>query len=272
MPENQSNEAPTQIFIPGVSAEGTPAERIRIHHVFILDASGSMKPLQKQTIAGFNEQVQNIRQLEQQHPNQEQLVTLAVFNGSPNIRFFDTSSISLQEITEADYSPNGSTNLYGTVGEVVTRLKNTLGNRCNQERVIITIMTDGENTDHSEWTQNRVAELLQQVQADYSWVVTFIGANINVTQAAQQLNIPVSNTAAYTASASSTRRAFAESARARSSYLMSMPALGEAATVWYLSADLSRGLDLTDATAAANAAAYVDDPTLRPISRRVPTP
>jgi hypothetical protein len=65
-----------------------------------LTPAGRWKPLQNQTITELQRAgVQNIRQLEQQHPNQEQLVTLAVSNGSPNIRFFDTSSVSPQEIT-----------------------------------------------------------------------------------------------------------------------------------------------------------------------------
>lgn len=247
MSDNTAEVLP-QIHIPGVS-DNTQGVRTNVHHVFILDASGSMRSLRRQTITGFNEQVQNIRQLEQQFPSQRNLVTLVVFNGRTEVRFFDSESDSLQEITEAAYDPSGSTRLYGSVGETVSRLKASLGDRCSQERVLITIMTDGENTDHdATWGQTATAEYLQQVQKDHNWVVTFIGANIDVASAAKSLNIPVSNTVAYTASEVGTRRAFAAAARGRTSYLMRSHGAGgqSMSNEAFYSADLARGLDLRD--------------------------
>ncbi len=260
MPENPSEPLP-QIHIPGVSDTGTPAERTNVHHVFILDASGSMKGLQQQTITGFNEQVQNIRQLEQQFPNQRNLVTLVVFNGTTDVRFFDTDSISLQQITEADYDPDGSTRLYGSVGETLTRLRDTLGDRCSSERVMITIMTDGaDNVRDPVWSQTTTAEFIQQVQKQFNWVVTFVGANIDVASAAQQLNIPISNTVAYTASVAGTRRAFAAVAEGRTGYMMRARSAAGGQSIntdAIYSADVSRGLDLRDADDnAADALAY----------------
>lgn len=255
MPENPSEPLP-QIHIPGVSDTGTPTERTNVHHVFILDASGSMKGLRQQTITGFNEQVQNIRQLEQQFPNQRNLVTLVVFNGTTDVRFFDTDSISLQQITEADYDPDGSTRLYGSVGETLTRLRDTLGDRCANERVMITIMTDGADNVHDQvWTQTTTAEFIQQVQKQYNWVVTYVGANIDVASAAQQLNIPISNTVAYTANAAGTRRAFAAVAEGRTGYMLRSHGAGRQRinTDAIFSADVSRGLDLRDADDAAAA-------------------
>lgn len=251
MPENPLEPLP-QIHVPGVSGDNAPGAQIVVHHVFILDASGSMRGLARQTISGFNEQVQNIRQLERDFPNQRNLVTLIVFNGRAEERFFDTGSESLREITDADYSPNGSTRLYATVGETLERLKNSLGERLATDRVIITIMTDGENTDHDDrWSQSTVREYIQQVQADHRWVVTFIGANINVEREAQLLGIPVSNTVAYTASAVGTEAVFRSASRARSAFTQRLASSGAggqsvSADAFY-SADLSRGLDLRDA-------------------------
>ncbi|RTL07699.1 VWA domain-containing protein [Candidatus Dependentiae bacterium] len=250
MPENLSEPLP-QIHIPGVSGTVSQEERTVVHHVFILDASGSMAHLQRQTIVGFNEQVQNIRQLEQQFPNQRNLVTLVVFNGTTDVRFFDTDSVSLQQITEADYQPDGSTRLYGSVGDTLTRLRDTLGDRCSTERVFITIMTDGaDNVRDNTWTQNTTAEFIQQVQKQYHWVVTFVGANIDVAHAAQQLNIPISNTVAYTASEAGTLRAFNAVSEGRTMYMARARSSGAGgqcvATDAIFSADLSRGLDLRD--------------------------
>lgn len=251
MPENPSEPLP-QIHIPGVSDNSTPSERTNVHHVFILDASGSMSGLRQQTITGFNEQVQNIRQLEQRFPNQRNLVTLVVFSGTTEVRFFDTDSISLQPITPADYNPDGSTRLYASVGEVLTRLRDTLGDRCSAERVMITIMTDGQDNVHdATWTQTTTAEFLQQVQKQYNWVVGFVGANIDVASAAQRLNIPISNTVAYTADAAGTTRAFEALVRGRTNYMTRSYGAGgqSVGTDMLYSASADRGLDLRDGAA-----------------------
>lgn len=236
-----------QIHVPGVSGVQSPAASVTVHHIFILDASGSMSGLRNQTISGFNEQVQNIRQLEQEFPSQRNLVTLIVFNGQAQERFFDVGSESLREITEADYAPHGSTRLYATVGETLERMKNSLGERLATDRVIVTIMTDGENTDHDpRWNQSALREYIQQLQADYRWVITFIGANIDVLQASRSLGIPISNTVAYTASAAGTQDVFRTLGEGRRRYMTSLSTRGSADMGYdaFYSADVSRGLDL----------------------------
>lgn len=247
MSENPLEPLP-QIHIPGVSAVPSPSAQITVHHVFILDASGSMASLRQNTINGFNEQVQEIRRLETDFPDQRNLVTLIFFNGQVTTRFFDTSSESLQEITEEDYRPNGSTRLYATVGETLERLKGHLGDRLASDRVVVTIITDGENTDQdARWTQIALREYIQQVQADHHWVVTFIGANIDVEATSRSLGIPMSNTLAYTASASGTQAVFRETGAARRRYASVLREAPESRSAdLYFTQDTARGLDLRE--------------------------
>ena len=93
------SESLPNIYIPGVSQE-TPITTTVAHHVFIIDGSGSMSSCRSATISGFNEQVQNIRQLGTRIPTQQNRVTLVVFNGVADVRYFDADVSSLQELTD----------------------------------------------------------------------------------------------------------------------------------------------------------------------------
>lgn len=243
------NEQLPQIFIPGVSSETPVSQPLIIHHVFIIDASGSMSGIKPSTITGFNEQVQNIRQLERANPTHVNKITLTFFSGENNTRFFDAPSSSLQELADDDYICAGSTRLYATVGEVLTRLKDGLTEeQLKNERVIVTIITDGEDNASGQagWSQHRLASCLAEWQKDHNWVITFIGANIDVTRISQDLFIPVSNTIAYSASTLSTGRAFAASNHARSSYV-TRAALGDLCSKGYFcSTSDNTGLDVRD--------------------------
>jgi len=253
MSDTQLDPLP-QIHIPGVSADAPPTPPTVVHHVFILDASGSMLRLRQSTITGFNEQVQNIRQLMRDLPNQSNYVTLVVFNGRAEERYFDIPADGIQEISEADYVPDGSTRLYGTVGQTLKHLEEHLGaERLRQERVVVTIITDGENTDHTEgWGQVSLRRYVEKLQQDHRWVITFIGTNINAAVEAESIGVPVSNTMQFTASSEGTRAMFAAAASARSSYMTRLSSLTpeqQAVTVdTFYSADRSKGLDLTGGT------------------------
>ena len=252
MPE----ETLPQIHIPGVSDQSaTPLHTSVVHHVFIMDSSGSMRPLRAATIVGFNEQVQNIRQLEQTMPEQQNRVTLVFFNGRITERLVNTSSDTLRELTEADYDPSGSTNLYGAIGRTLSKVKAELGSRIGTDRVIVTIQTDGENTDtDDQWNQSKTKEFIEQLQADHHWVVTFIGANIDVDHTSRSLGIPVSNAVSYSADLGGTRRMFQATSLARSAYLANTRGMGigEASVSSFYSPDETRSLDLRGASAVSS--------------------
>lgn len=53
----------------------------KIFNLIILDESGSMQSIKQPTIDGFNETVQTIKGIQQQHPEEEHYITLVTFNG-----------------------------------------------------------------------------------------------------------------------------------------------------------------------------------------------
>ena len=54
----------------------------KIYNLIILDASGSMYSIRNEAIAGVVETVQTIRTAQTDNPEQEQMLTLVVFNSN----------------------------------------------------------------------------------------------------------------------------------------------------------------------------------------------
>ena len=87
--------------------------------IAILDMSGSMQPLTKDTISGFNAYVQGLRESEN-----EVRLTLILFSNQSRTVFSHQNVKSVEELTDAVYSPNGGTALTDALGYAVESTKN----------------------------------------------------------------------------------------------------------------------------------------------------
>ena len=97
-------------------------------------------------------------------------------------------------------SPRGSTALLDAVGRAVTEFGETLAAMPEEERpgtVIVAIVTDGLENASKEWQGFQVKELVEQQQRDYSWVVTYLGANQDAISVAHHIGINPSAALTY---------------------------------------------------------------------------
>lgn len=184
-----------------------------IHRVIILDKSGSMSSIATQTIAGFNEQVQTLRSLEDKYPDQRYIITLVTFNHEIDTVLYARPVRDLQPLSPESYQPLGSTALNDAIGLTMTRIegegREELADKDNS--VVVTIFTDGlENDSKTEFKNTaRVAALIDRLQKSEQFTFTYVGANQDAIAVAKNLAIPVSNALNYSASESGTREAFA---------------------------------------------------------------
>ena len=90
--------------------------------------SSSMGDCLNETIIGFNKQMESFAKLQEQHPEQEFLISLSTFNSESKIQFEflkPSSSISLTQwsrwwhksVDQIQYSPSGITALYDVIGK-----------------------------------------------------------------------------------------------------------------------------------------------------------
>ena len=66
----------------------------KIYNLIVLDASGSMYSIRNEAIAGVVETIQTIRTAQEENADQEQMLSLVVFNGKHISAVYDRMPIT----------------------------------------------------------------------------------------------------------------------------------------------------------------------------------
>jgi hypothetical protein len=190
-------------------------EKQKVFNLIILDESGSMSSIKEPTIRGFNEVVQTVKGLEGQFPDQEHFISLVSFNGLGIKTLLSNESVKLlEEIDGNKYQPNSMTPLYDAMGFSMTKLQKEL-ETVNDPKVLVTVLTDGEENDSKEYNGEAIASLVAEMKKK-GWVFTYIGANHDVEKFALSINI--TNTMAYQANDADMKKMFAKEKNARARF------------------------------------------------------
>jgi uncharacterized protein YegL len=165
--------------------------------IFLLDRSGSMSGLERDTIGGFNAFIERQCQLEG-----ETLLTTVLFDDQYEV-LWNGKDAAETRLTEKEYYVRGTTALLDAVGKTILDVGHRLSKTPEERRpsnVIFVITTDGmENASH-EFTYQKVRELIKHQQEKYSWEFIFMGANIDAAQEADSLGISIENAFDFEAS------------------------------------------------------------------------
>ena len=160
----------------------------RIINLMILDASGSMESIYNQALSGVNETIQTIRMGKKEHPEFEQILTLASFNSGKNylsVKYSATPIDEVKEITREDYIACGCTALYDAMGEMISELKRKV---TPEDRVLVTVITDGYENASIHWSGPQIKSLVEELRQT-GWTFTYIGANQDVEAVAGSMGI-----------------------------------------------------------------------------------
>ena len=129
----------------------------KIYNLIILDASGSMYSIRNEAIAGVVETIQTIRTAQEENADQEQMLSLVVFNGKRIATVYDRMPITkVSDFNEKDYQPTDNTPLYDAMGDSITNLQRYID---EEENALVTIITDGYENASREWNHQRVFQL-----------------------------------------------------------------------------------------------------------------
>ena len=163
--------------------------------VFILDKSGSMSGLEKDTIGGFNSMLQK-----QREEAGECRVTTALFDNRYTLLHDRIDIRAVSPITNAEYYVGGSTALLDAIGMTIRKIAAVQKNTAEEyraEKVMFIIITDGEENASREYSAPAVKQLIQQHKEKHSWEFLFLGANIDAVETASRFGINADRAVEY---------------------------------------------------------------------------
>ena len=185
----------------------------KIFNLIVLDASGSMYSIRNEAIAGVVETIQTIRTSQEENANQEQLLSLVVFNGKHINTVYDRMPITkVPDFTEKDYQTTDNTPLYDAMGNAITNLQRYIN---EDDNVLVTVITDGYENASVEWNHQRVFQLVEDLKKK-NWLFTYIGANQDAMAVAKGIGIDHSMN--FSSDIRGTKEMFIKEQRSRKSF------------------------------------------------------
>jgi len=190
-------------------------ETQKIFNLVILDASGSMESIYNQALTGVNETLATIRNAQAEHPELKQYVTLASFSAGKHFLNRIYSAIPIAEarnITKEDYPLLDCTALYDAMGTCISELQQKV---THDDRVLVTIITDGYENASRTWTGGQIKSLVKELRT-MGWTFTYIGADQDVESVAREIG--VCNSLRFSANPVETQAMFEKERNSRSRF------------------------------------------------------
>lgn len=163
--------------------------------VFVLDASGSMSPMTKETLEGFNSMIQKQKEIESTC-----YVTTVCLSEETSTLHHRLPLWTIPPLTSKDYQPWGCTALLDAMGETICRIQKAEENLAEgvTHHVLFIIITDGEENASRQFTLPQVRRLVEDRQ-EAGWEFLFLGANMDAIAAAGDIGIAAKNAVEYVA-------------------------------------------------------------------------
>ena len=163
--------------------------------VFILDRSGSMNGLERDTIGGFNSMIE-----QQKKTEGEALISTVLFDNVSEVLHDRVDVKKIRPMTDRDYTVRGCTALLDAIGGAIHHIGNVHKYARTEdvpEHTVFIIMTDGmENASHM-YGSDKVKQMIQRQQEKYGWEFLFLGANIDAIETASHFGIDADKAANY---------------------------------------------------------------------------
>lgn len=187
----------------------------RVFNLIVVDESGSMCVIEKQALAGLNETIQTVKKVQDAHPDMEQHITIMTFDSGHKRYIYDNVlAKDATMLSKKDYNPGGATPLYDAVGIAISRLNAIT---TDDDHVLMTIITDGEENCSTEYSLNMIKTLIEKLKK-HNWTFSFIGTdNLDVESMAKEMNID--NHLTFTEDAEGTAEMFATERVCRMSFM-----------------------------------------------------
>ena len=163
--------------------------------VFILDRSGSMAGLEKDTIGGFNAMLEKQRK----EPGNA-VVSTVLFDNQAEVIHDRVALADVPDLTDREYYVRGCTALLDAVGGAIYHIGNVHKYARREdvpEKTLFIITTDGMENASRRYTYDKVRRMIEHEKEKYGWEFLFLGANIDAAVEAKRFGIDESMAANY---------------------------------------------------------------------------
>ncbi len=155
--------------------------------VFILDRSGSMSGLEKDTIGGFNSMIEK-----QKQEDGEAYISVVLFDNYSDVIYDRVPIQKVEPMTEKQYYVRGCTALLDAIGNAIQHIKTVhryAREEDRPEKTIFVITTDGYENASRHYTSAKVKQMVEHEREKYGWEFLFLGANIDSIETAGSMGI-----------------------------------------------------------------------------------
>ena len=170
--------------------------------VFILDRSGSMSGLEKDTIGGFNSMIEK-----QKREDGQALVSTVLFDNESVVIHDRLPLDRVPPLTEREYFTRGCTALLDAVGGAIHHIGNVHKYARREdvpEKTLFIITTDGYENASRRYDYEKVRQMIQHEKEKYGWEFLFLGANIDAAAEAKRFGISEDRAVTYKCDAAGT--------------------------------------------------------------------
>ncbi len=163
--------------------------------VFILDRSGSMSGLERDTIGGYNSMLEK-----QKKEEGEAVISTVLFDDQTEVLHDRKDINEVEKITDREYYVRGCTALLDAVGGAIHHIGNVhkyARDEDRPEKTLFIITTDGMENASRRYTYDKVKKMVERQKEKYHWEFIFLGANIDAIEVAGRFGVAANRAVRY---------------------------------------------------------------------------
>jgi Mg-chelatase subunit ChlD len=188
----------------------------------VLDRSGSMSSIHKETVDGINKQLKTIR--ENGAAGGDTRVSLIQFDGEIETVFKNQTPAELKEWAYSEFRPRGSTAMFDGIWNAINHLKEQ--EETDDTGFLVCVISDGEENASKEISQQVLSDEIKKLQDTGKWTFTYMLANTDINKVRRQFQSSAANISSFDATSVGSANAYYSNATSTANYLVGTRSLG----------------------------------------------